>query len=170
MVDTIPVMTTGRDASNDPQEITAEVVTGTSLHALLVKLLAEDASGDLVPLVLGTGGVVSTTPAPTVVIEDVADVSLSTGNTEVIGPYDVLDYKSIAGHLIADQAVTYTLKYGRLSTLLSNKTTVESVTAAANEPVEFRESVFLGQYVAIEVANSSGSTATISGQLLGFPA
>lgn len=170
MVDTIPVMTTGRDADNDPVEIGAEVVTGESQNALFVKLYAEDSNGDLVPFTLGAGGVVSTTPSPTVIIEDVADISLSTGNTETIGPFDVLAYKEIAGHLIANQAVTYTLKYGRLNTLLTNKTTSESVTNAANEPMVFQEDLYLGQWFAIEISNASGSTATISGQILGYPA
>lgn len=171
MVDTIPVMTTGRDADNDPVEISAEAVTGEALYALLVKLMAENGDGDLVPFKVGAGGVVETTPSPTVIIQDVADISLTTGNSVLIGPHDVLAYKRIAGHLVGNQVLTYTLKYGRLSTLASNKTTLEAVTTtAANEPVEFRESVFLGQYFGILISNASGSTATISGQILGFPA
>lgn len=169
MVDTIPVMTTGR-AGSDPVEISAEAVTGEALYALLVKLMAENGDGDLVPFKVGAGGVVETTPSPTVIIEDVADISLSTGNTETIGPFDVLAYKEIAGHLIANQAVTYTLKYGRLNTLLTNKTTSESVTNAANEPMVLQEDLYLGQWFAIDITNASGSTATVSGQILGYPA
>lgn len=169
MVDTIPVMTTGR-AGSDPVEISAEAVTGEALYALLVKLMAENGDGDLVPFKVGAGGVVETTPSPTVIIQDVADISLTTGNSVLIGPHDVLAYKRIAGHLVGNQVLTYTLKYGRLSTLLTNKTTSEAVTNAANEPMVFQEDLYLGQWFAIEISNASGSTATISGQILGYPA
>lgn len=170
MVDTIPVMTTGRDVVLDPLEVGADVVDVNGRGAVFVKLYAEDSLGDPVPVVLGDGGTIATTPQSTVVIDDVADETILTGNSLTVGPFDILSYKSIAGHLIADQVVTYTMKFGRLNTLLANKTTSEAVTPSANEPVEIRESTFLGQYFAIVISNSSGSTATISGQILGFPA
>lgn len=170
MVDALPLVVIGRAAANDPVEIAADPVNGSARNALFVKMYAEDGNGDLVPFTLASGGGVSTSPSPTVVIHDIADITLTTANSVLIGPYNVLAYKSIAGHLIGNQALTYTLKYGRLSTLLTNKTTLEPVVATANEPVEFRDSRFLGQYFGILIANASGSTATISGQILGFPA